>query len=86
MTLQTAEKPHEPGQGSTHFSRIQALSKGHSELIEHSGLQFGGAPIYVSKHVQEGTPLIFLHCELGPQGDGTHGSLSICFIMGAGAT
>lgn len=44
MTLHLAEKPHEPGQGSRHFSLIHALLLGQSEFIVHSGLQFGGDP------------------------------------------
>lgn len=45
MTLHWAPIPQDPGQGSTHFSLIQAKLLGHSELILHSGLQFGGLPI-----------------------------------------
>lgn len=45
MTLQLASIPHDPGQGSLHFSRIQAKLLGHSEFIEHSGRQLGGLPI-----------------------------------------
>lgn len=45
MTEHVAYKPQDPGQGSLHFSRMQALLLVHSELIVHSGLQFGGAPI-----------------------------------------
>lgn len=44
MTLQIAEKPQEPGQGSRHFSFMHAKCGEHSELIEHSGRQLGGAP------------------------------------------
>jgi len=39
----------------------------------HSGLQFGGDPINSAKHEQEGVSPFTWHCELGPQGDGTHG-------------
>lgn len=45
ITLHRALKPHVPGQGSVHFRFWQALSKGHSELTTHSGLQLGGDPI-----------------------------------------
>lgn len=45
MTLHIAASPQDPGQGSTHFSRTQALLLMHSELIVHSVLQFGGAPM-----------------------------------------
>lgn len=44
ITVQRALVPHEPGQGSLHFSRIQARLLGHSGLMMHSGLQFGGVP------------------------------------------
>jgi hypothetical protein len=44
MTLHLAPAPHDPGQGSLHFSRIQAKLLGHSELMVHSGLQLGGLP------------------------------------------
>lgn len=43
----------------------------------HSGLQFGGEPTKLDKHVQDGTLLIIWHMELGPQGDGKHGLISI---------
>lgn len=45
ITSHWAFKPQEPGQGSRHFSFIHALLLGHSELIVHSGRQFGGDPI-----------------------------------------
>lgn len=45
MTLHWALVPQEPGQGSVHFSRIQARLLAHSELMLHSGLQLGGLPI-----------------------------------------
>lgn len=61
MTVQIALKPHDPRQGSLHFSLIHALLLGHSELIEHSGRQFGGDPIYVDKHEHDGEPLMSLH-------------------------
>lgn len=57
MTLQRALRPQEPGQGSRHFSLIHARLLGHSELIEHSGRQFGGDPIYEAMQEQEGDPL-----------------------------
>lgn len=52
---------------------MQARLLGHSELIVHSGLQFGGLPVYPNKHEQEGAPPISLHSEFGPQGEGTQG-------------
>lgn len=63
MTVQYASKPQEPGQGSTHFSRIHALLLIQSEFIVHSGLQLGGAPMYVARHEQDGTPFEFLQSE-----------------------
>lgn len=38
-------------QGSTHFCFTQALLKGHSGLVKHSGRQLGGAPMYLFKQV-----------------------------------
>lgn len=75
MTLHCAIIPQEPGHGSRHFSVIQALLLGHSELTRHSGRQFGGAPMYVGRHEQDGEPLKSLHCEFDPHGDGMHGFL-----------
>lgn len=46
----------------------------HSLLLIHSGLQFGGDPIYSCKQEHEGESLITLHSELGPHGLGLHGS------------
>ena len=43
-TVQRALNPQEPGHGSRHFSLIHARLLGHSELITHSGRQFGGDP------------------------------------------
>lgn len=74
MILQIAFKPQEPGHGSRHFSLMHAWLLGHSELIEHSGLQFGGAPMYVDKHAHDEPPLILRHSDRGPHGDGLHGS------------
>lgn len=44
MTWHLADTPQEPGHGSLHFSRMHAWLLGHSELIVHSGRQFGGLP------------------------------------------
>jgi len=82
MTLHSAIIPHEPGQGSLHFCCIQAILAGHSTLTVHSGLQFGGLPLYVGKQEHDGTPPISRHSENAPQGDGIHGSLTISFTMG----
>lgn len=45
ITLHCAPIPQDPGQGSRHFSLIQAVMLEHSELILHSGLQLGGLPM-----------------------------------------
>lgn len=63
ITLHCAPTPHEPGQGSLHFSLMQARLLGHSELITHSGRHCGGVPVYSGKHEQDGEPPISLHCE-----------------------
>jgi hypothetical protein len=61
ITVQIALNPHAPRHGSRHFSCMQALLLGHSELIVHSGRQFGGDPVYVGKHEHDGDPLISRH-------------------------
>jgi len=45
ITVHRALMPQDPGQGSLHFSLIQALSLVQSELIEHSARQYGGDPM-----------------------------------------
>lgn len=86
ITLQRALNPQEPGHGSRHDCLMQAWLLGHSALIRHSGWQFGGDPMNWLKHVQEGIPFEFLHSELGPQGDGMHGSIGAWgFSGGSGA-
>ena len=45
ITLHCAPAPQDPGHGSRHFSLRQAKLLAHSELITHSGLQFGGLPM-----------------------------------------
>lgn len=54
---------------------MQALLLGHSGLMVHSGLQFGGLPMYVGRQEHDGDPPMSLHWELRPQGVGTQGSL-----------
>lgn len=49
----------------------------HSEFIKHSGLQLGGDPIKLGRQEQDGFPLMFLHCEFKPHGDGMQGSVTI---------
>ena len=56
-----ALKPQDPRHGSRHFSCMHALLLGHSELMEHSGRQLGGDPMYVDTHEHEGDPFISRH-------------------------
>ena len=44
MTLQTAFNPQDPGHGSVHLFRMQALLLAHSGFIVHSWRQLGGDP------------------------------------------
>lgn len=84
--MHNAPIPHEPGHGSLHFSFIQALLLGHSALITHSGLQFGGVPIYCGKQVHDGYPPCSRHIANDPQGFGIHGftgSGGFCCIGGS---
>jgi hypothetical protein len=78
-----AAAPQDPGHGSRHFSLMHAWLLGQSELITHSGLQFGGIPMNVGRHEQAGDPSLFWHRELKPHGDGTQGSIGNCWT-GAG--
>lgn len=68
--------PHVSGQGSAHILFMQALSKGQSELIVHSGWQLGGLPMYSCKHEQTAWSLTSRHWLYGPHGDGTHGFMN----------
>lgn len=65
--------PHDPGHGSLHFWLIHAKWLEHSELLIHSGLQFGGEPMNSFKQLQDGDSPIGRHSEFGPHGDGWHG-------------
>lgn len=73
IVLHSVFLPHDPGQGSWHFWLMQACWTGHSELLTHSGLQFGGIPINSDRQEQEGVLLITWHTAFGPQGDGWQG-------------
>jgi len=73
MTLHCAFCPQVPGQGSLHFIFLHAKWYGHSPLLMHSGLQFGGEPIKSGKQEHDGCCPFTWHCEFGPHGDGTHG-------------
>lgn len=53
--------------------------------MEHSGLQFGGLPIYCGKQEQLGVPPMSLHSAFAPHGDGTHGFVIIGCIETSGA-
>lgn len=46
---------------------------GHSLLLTHSGLQFGGEPINSDKQEHDGDCPWTLHWEFNPQGDGIQG-------------
>jgi hypothetical protein len=83
-TLHWAFWPQEPGQGSLHFSLMQAWLLAHSELTTHSGLQLGGEPMYPDKQEQDGEPPISRHCENGPHGVGWHGSWTTVGSLGGG--
>lgn len=54
MTLHWAFCPHVPGQGSLHFIFLHAKLYGHSPLLMHSGLQFGGDPMKSGRQEQDG--------------------------------
>lgn len=69
--------PQEPGHGSLHLLLMHVNLAEQSSLITHSGLQFGGAPIYPSKHWHEGVPPLFRHIDEGPHGFGWHGSRGV---------
>lgn len=53
---------------------MQARWVGHSELLTHSGLQYGGTPIYSDLHEHIGVPETSLQTEFGPQGEGMQAS------------
>lgn len=73
ITLHSVFWPHDPGHGSRHLLLIHAKWYGHSLLIIHSGLQFGGEPINWGKQEHDGWPPMSWHWELNPHGDGTQG-------------
>lgn len=61
ITSHRVLEPHEPGQGSRHFSFMHAKLLGHSEFMTHSGRQFGGFPMKLGRQEHEGVPEISLH-------------------------
>jgi len=73
-TLHSALSPQAFGQGSLHFWLIQAKWLEHSELLMHSGLQYGGLPIISGKHEHDASSPIARHCAFDPQGEGWQGS------------
>lgn len=74
MTSHWAFWPQVPGQGSLHLFLIQALSRGHSGLSTHSGLQASyGLPVYSGIHSHKP----FWQFAFGPHGDGLQGSVAI---------
>jgi hypothetical protein len=76
-TLQSALRPHTPGQGSTHLLLLQALFLAQSEFVTHSGRQPAyGSPKYSGRQTQDPAPFLSLHKALAPQGDGLHGLMS----------
>lgn len=80
MTSHRAPTPQVPAQGLAHLNLWHALFGGHSELTTHSGLQFGGDPVYSGRQEQTACPLILRHWLFGPHGDGLHG------LTGSGVT
>jgi hypothetical protein len=52
---------------------MQAVVKLHSELMIHSGRQFGGLPEKLGWQEQTQAPFISLFWLLGPQGSGSQG-------------
>jgi len=63
ITLHCDPNPQDPGHGSLHFSPMQAKLLEHSAWTMHSGLQFGGLPIYVDKQEQDGEFPCAIHWE-----------------------
>lgn len=76
-TEHTACRPQACTHGSLHFWDTQANAAGHSALIVHSGRQLGGAPIKPGWQLHAGISPELIHIELGPHGDGWHGSMGI---------
>lgn len=65
-----AFSPHVPSHGLIHLFREHDWLMGHSALTTHSGRQFGGLPMKLCEHEQDGKPFTALHTALGPHGDG----------------
>lgn len=74
ITSQCASCPHVPGQGSTQRWLLQALFRGQSEFMVHSGRQPEyGSPKYRGRQVQ----MPSWQSAFAPHGDGLQGSFSI---------
>lgn len=55
---------------------MHAKLDGHSLLLEHSGLQYGGEPKKSGMQVHDGVPATSLQMEFAPHGDGVQGVTS----------
>jgi hypothetical protein len=74
ITLHSAFTPQSPGQGSTHFWFLHALSEGHSAFVEHSGLQATyGSPKYSGMHWHAAALFLSEQTALDPHGEGLQG-------------
>lgn len=61
---------------------MQAKWLEHSELLMHSGLQYGGFPTISGRQEHEAWSPTTLHRAFGPQGDGWQGSVGgACWII-----
>lgn len=70
-TVQTADTPHVPGQGSWHLLRMHAWFIGQSELTRHSGRQTSyGFPWYSGMHSHMANEFSTRQWALDPHGDG----------------
>lgn len=58
---------------------MHALLLGHSLLMIHSGLQLGGLPKNPEGQEHTGELSLFLHIELGPQGEGSQWFVNVSF-------
>lgn len=77
MHWQTADIPHAPTHGSTHFWFVQTWFLLQSELLKHCGLHVGGFPMYPGTQVQTAWLFTGRQILFGPHGDGAHGSTMI---------
>lgn len=61
MTSHLALTPQAPEQGLAHLNLWHARFDGHSELTTHSGLQFGGEPVYSGRQEHTAWSFTFRH-------------------------